>query len=194
VYLSDGGHFENLGFYEMIRRRCRFIVVSDAGNDPECTFEDLGNAVRKASIDFGVKIDFDKLDIRARAKPPVAGVYTAIADIVYPDESAEPGKLLYIKPGFHGTEPASVRSYGELHPEFPHEPTTDQWFGESQFEAYRCLGEHIVSHIVPKAKQKNCRDIAKFFEAVAAGMTTPAAPALKPDDPQKPVSRTGRRK
>ena len=118
------------GMYEMIRRRCRNIVVSDAGNDPECTFEDSGNAVRKASVDFGVKIDFDRLDIRGRAKPPVAGVYAAVADIVYPDEDAAPGKLLYIKPGFHGSEPASARSYGELHPEFPHEPTTDQWFAE----------------------------------------------------------------
>ena len=47
VYLSDGGHFENLGLYEMLRRRCRFIVVIDAGCDPDFTFEDLGNAVRK---------------------------------------------------------------------------------------------------------------------------------------------------
>lgn len=31
VYLSDGGHFENLGLYEMIRRRCKWIVVVDAG-------------------------------------------------------------------------------------------------------------------------------------------------------------------
>ena len=23
VYLSDGGHFENLGVYELVRRRCR---------------------------------------------------------------------------------------------------------------------------------------------------------------------------
>jgi hypothetical protein len=54
IYLSDGGHFENLGLYEMVRRRCRFIVVSDAGCDPQCSFEDLGNAVRKIYIDFGV--------------------------------------------------------------------------------------------------------------------------------------------
>jgi hypothetical protein len=35
VYLSDGGHFENLGIYELVRRRCRFIVASDAGGDPD---------------------------------------------------------------------------------------------------------------------------------------------------------------
>jgi len=42
VYLSDGGHFENLGIYEMVRRRCRVIVVSDAGGDTDYTFDDLG--------------------------------------------------------------------------------------------------------------------------------------------------------
>ena len=52
VYLSDGGHFENLGLYEMVRRRCRHIVVVDAGADPDADFEDLGNAVRKIRIDF----------------------------------------------------------------------------------------------------------------------------------------------
>jgi hypothetical protein len=62
VYLSDGGHFENLGLYEVVRRRCRFIVVVDAGCDPEFAFEDLGNAVRKIEIDLGVPIRFRGLD------------------------------------------------------------------------------------------------------------------------------------
>ncbi len=58
VYLSDGGHFDNLGLYEMVRRRCRFIVVSDAGCDPTYRFDDLANAIRKVRLDFGVDIDF----------------------------------------------------------------------------------------------------------------------------------------
>jgi hypothetical protein len=62
VYLSDGGHFENLGMYEMVRRRCRLIVVSDAGCDPDYLFDDLGNALRKIWIDLGVRIDFVGLD------------------------------------------------------------------------------------------------------------------------------------
>src|SRR5262249_8049069 len=69
VYLSDGGHFENLALYEMVRRRCRFIVVSDAGCDPDFKFEDLGNAVRKIQIDLGVPIRFYGLEkLRARHK------------------------------------------------------------------------------------------------------------------------------
>jgi hypothetical protein len=38
VYLPDGGHFENLGLYEMVRRRCAVIVVCDAGCDPDYGF------------------------------------------------------------------------------------------------------------------------------------------------------------
>jgi len=68
VYLSDGGHFENLGLYEMVRRRCRFILISDAGCDRDFKFEDLGNAVRKISIDLNVPIRFVKLE-RLRKRP-----------------------------------------------------------------------------------------------------------------------------
>jgi hypothetical protein len=146
VYLSDGGHFENLGLYEMIRRRCRFIVVSDAGCDPKFAFEDLGNAVRKIFIDFGVSIDFERFDIQARQTPPVPGARFAIGRIRYPG-STRPGWLLYLKPTYQGTERADVRSYATAHPEFPHESTTDQWFRESQLEAYRSLGASIAEHL-----------------------------------------------
>jgi Patatin-like phospholipase len=146
VYLSDGGHFENLGLYEMIRRRCRFIVISDASCDPDCTFEDLGNATRKVYIDFGVSIEFHKLSIQPRQTPPAAGVSCAIGTIKYPG-SDRVGWLLYIKPTYHGTERADIRSYASAHRKFPHERTTEQWFSESQLESYRALGANIVELI-----------------------------------------------
>ena len=167
VYLSDGGHFENLGLYEMVRRRCRFIVLSDAGCDPGITFEDLGNAVRKISIDLKVTIEFDALQIPPRKTPPVTGGYVATAKIIYPEAGAKPGHLLYIKPSYRGTEPASVRAYAEANPAFPHEPTGDQMFGESQFEAYRALGEHIVQTIDGQPGWQY-QSIESFMEAVNA--------------------------
>src|SRR5690606_31436458 len=59
VHLSDGGHFENLGLYELVRRRCRFILCVDAAADPARAFGDLGNAVHKCRVDFGAEIDID---------------------------------------------------------------------------------------------------------------------------------------
>jgi len=159
VYLSDGGHFENLGLYEMVRRRCRFIVVVDAGCDPIFAFEDLGNAVRKVFIDLGVRIEFEGLD-RLRNRPTDAEVgsvvgmegvpYHAIGTIDYKaadGDACENGSIIYIKPAYHGTESAGVRSYATAHPTFPHETTTDQWFTESQFESYRSLGAEIAGGV-----------------------------------------------
>jgi hypothetical protein len=83
VYLSDGGHFENLGLYEMVRRRCRFIVAVDAGCDPDFTFADLGNAVRKIYIDLGIRIRFDGLS--AISNHPAA----SLLSLPNPDPSKE---------------------------------------------------------------------------------------------------------
>jgi hypothetical protein len=155
IYLSDGGHFENLGLYEMVRRRCRRIVISDAGCDPTFSFEDLGNAVRKIYIDFGVSIRFDKLEIKARQNPPVPGLRFAIGTIDYPGSKLQ-GWLLYIKPTYMGTtERADVRSYAAASGTFPHESTTDQWFSESQLEAYRALGATIAEYICSGGEHVN---------------------------------------
>jgi hypothetical protein len=166
VYLSDGGHFENLGLYEMVRRRCHLIVLSDGGCDPACSFEDLGNAVRKIWIDLKVKIDFKKLKISPRSSPPQQGPYCAVGTIHYPEAGAKDGLLLYIKPGFQGTEPVSVGSYAATSVAFPHESTGEQLFGESQFEAYRALGEYILSTI-DGPKSGPYPDIRSFISAVA---------------------------
>jgi hypothetical protein len=152
VYLSDGGHFENLGIYEMVRRRCRVIVVSDAGCDPEYTFNDLGNALRKIWIDLGVRIDLHGLDrlkkrFKNRPTPAKDAPYWAVGDIRYKEAdgaNAKDGLLLYFKAGLHGTEPMDVLSYAMTHSAFPHEPTANQFFTESQFESYRMLGYEIA--------------------------------------------------
>jgi hypothetical protein len=151
VYLSDGGHFENIGLYEMVRRRCRVIVVSDAGCDPEYEFADLGNALRKIWIDLGVQIDLGGLDrlkkrFKERPTPAEQEPYWAVGRIRYRDAdgSGSDGLLLYLKSGLHGTESMDVLSYAMTHSTFPHESTANQFFTESQFESYRMLGFEIT--------------------------------------------------
>ncbi len=150
IYLSDGGHFENLGLYEMIRRRCRMIVVSDAGCDPDCTFEDLGNAVRKIWIDFGVRIAFKKIEIGKRGVESKAKFYYALGKITYPESPSTQAYVLYVKPGFmnNGEEPADVAAYALANLTFPHETTADQFFTESQMESYRSLGYYTMTKIL----------------------------------------------
>jgi hypothetical protein len=56
--LSDGGHFDNTGCYELLRRRLKFILLCDCGADPEYLFEDLAYLAQKARVDFAADIDF----------------------------------------------------------------------------------------------------------------------------------------
>ncbi len=184
IYLSDGGHFENLGLYEMILRRCRFIVVSDGGQDPDFAFEDLGNALSKIRVDLGVPIRFGRIPLRARpaehesydpARDGQAALslqsYCAIARICYscvdnvPGGKAEDGILLYVKPALNGSEPADVFHYARLHPQFPHESTSDQLYTESQFESYRELGWHVMRTILDQLPAGGTLD--QLFDALA---------------------------
>jgi hypothetical protein len=159
VYLSDGGHFENLGLYEMVRRRCAVIVVCDAGCDPDYGFADLGNALRKIWIDLGVRIDMTGLDqlkkrFTERPTPATRGPYWATGHIRYPeaeDDEASWGRLLYLKAGLNGTEPMDIVSYAIAHRDFPHDTTANQFFTESQFESYRALGYMIMFRAIDTA-------------------------------------------
>jgi hypothetical protein len=177
VYLSDGGHFENLGLYEMVRRRCRFIVVIDASCDPSLAFEDLGNAVRKIYIDLGIRIWFDGLE--ALRNRPLDGdieqiPYFAIGTIHYKEadggEEGDNGRILYIKPACHGNEGVGIRSYATANRKFPHEPTADQWFTESQFESYRSLGREIGDRALGDPAVK---EILETFLRGARNQTAP---------------------
>jgi hypothetical protein len=155
VYLSDGGHFDNLGLYEMVLRRCRLIVISDASADPNFEFFDLGMAIRKIRIDLGVEIEMGPLPLRlpreklreAGAAIEAASRYAAIGRIDYPECPGEPGYIFYLKPGVYGDETADVQDYAMKHTAFPHDTTGDQWFDEPQFESYRRLGQFVIRAI-----------------------------------------------
>lgn len=146
LYLSDGGHFENLGVYELVRRRCRLIIAVDVGQDAEDRFEDLGNAIRKCQIDLGVTIDMRVDTVRKDTISGLSPKHYAVGKINYPD--AKDGVLLYIKSSLTGDEPADLQNYKREQPDFPHHSTADQFFDEKQFESYRHLGQHIMEHTV----------------------------------------------
>lgn len=166
VYLTDGGHIENLGLYELLRRRCKLIIAIDAEADPDMTFGSLMKLERYARIDFGLRIDLPWAAIRDATREASAevlntgglpanralhGPHCALGTIYYPrqagrkDDDNSTGVLLYVKPSFTGDENDYVVDYKRRNPTFPHETTLDQLFGEEQFEAYRNLGFHAVN-------------------------------------------------
>jgi len=146
VYLSDGGHFENLGLYELVKRRCGLIIVCDAEADSPYEFGGLGNAIRKCRIDLGVDIKLDVSEISPAKSARISKKHYAVGEIHYEnaDLKAPVGTLVYFKASLTGDEPTDVTNYKKRNTSFPHESTVDQWFSESQFESYRQLGYHAV--------------------------------------------------
>jgi len=149
VNLSDGGHVENLGLYELLRRRCKLIVAVDGECDPGRSAGALIKATRLAAIDLGVRIHIDHSCLRMDSAG-LSQEHSAFGTIDYgpgADGKREVGYLLYVKSSLTGNEPAYVLQYQSTHPAFPHQTTADQLFDEEQFEAYRALGEHVAADL-----------------------------------------------
>lgn len=150
VNVSDGGHLENLGIYELLRRRCRWILAVDASEDQPMSFPALMDVIRYARIDLGitVAIDIEELRLVANTTPATSGKHFAVGTIDY--GAGEPGHLIYLKSSMSGDEPETIRQYRQMNPTFPQESSSNQAFNERQFEAYRALGEHIVADMLAK--------------------------------------------
>jgi len=138
VHLSDGGHFENLGLYELVRRHCRCIIVSDCGADPDYRFEDVGNAIRLIREDFGVEV---KIDLQSLKPNPEGFVrqHCAVGRIHY--SVTDVGTLILLKPVRTRELPNDLLQYWRENPRFPQESTEDQFYDHAQWESYRRLGE-----------------------------------------------------
>ena len=146
VYLSDGGHFENLGIYELVRRRCRFIIAVDGEQDGDYTFHALGTAIRRCRVDFDAEIEINVDEIRPDPRTGFSRCHGAVGTIRYDNGSS--GVLLYLKSSLTGDEGTDIAQYKSSAPSFPHQTTGDQWFNESQFESHRALGKHIADDLL----------------------------------------------
>ncbi|MFT3796134.1 patatin-like phospholipase family protein [Flavobacterium sp.] len=145
VYLSDGGHFDNMGLYELIRRRCSYIVLGDGEQDENAICEGLANAIRRCRIDFGVEIDLDVAQITEKdPQTQLAQAHFVKGKIIYPNRS-EPGTIIYIKTSITPINPTDIREYHLKNPKFPQQSTGDQFFDEAQFESYRKLGYNSIA-------------------------------------------------
>ena len=168
LQLSDGGHFENLGVYELVRRRVKVIVSCDAGADPGFDFADLQVLMRRIGADFGARVEFEhdnqieRLIPRdpdprmVQARDPDTDAYPVGARfaergyvrgvIVYPDESRS--TLILLKTAMIPGLGLLLRGYKGANRDFPDQTTADQFFDEEQFEAYRELGYEIADTLI----------------------------------------------
>lgn len=178
--LSDGGHIENMGLYELLRRRCKFIVCVDGEADPRSTFEGQLTLVRHAQIDFGVRLEPRLDDIRLDPKSTLSRTHSHLLRVHYPEagpgKPAATGLMLYLKLSLTGDETELLKRYRSISPEFPHESTLDQFYTEEQFEAYRQLGVHVAEGVFSKALlDKNIApsNVSEWFSQLAKNMLEP---------------------
>jgi len=175
-YLSDGGHFENTGIYELLRkdkdnnkdRNIRLIVACDCGCDPAYEFEDLANLVRLARIDFGIEIEVDcgiaadpilgevfgvPEDFAAASKDarPVNGKCALLLNVYHSQATQLANKpdcrIVLLKPRLVAGLALDLVQYQATRSAFPQEPTADQFYDEAQWESYRKLGLEIASRV-----------------------------------------------
>jgi hypothetical protein len=176
-YLSDGGHSENTGAYELIRRRVPLLLVCDDGADADYRFEDLANLVERVRTDFSVELHFlDRNELRvalpqagklgvgtleelreAKGGRPVP-VHACLGRIDYPGDTPRRGWLLLLKPVLPEEMPLDVRAYSEKSPTFPQESTLDQFFDEAQWESYRRLGDLLATRLFARGWEPFLRE------------------------------------
>ncbi len=149
IHLSDGGHFENLGLYELVRRKVRHIIVCDAGADPDLDLADLGRAIERVRVDFGAEVRLSADRLVAEHASGAATRPFLLGEVLYADGSR--GRIVYIKPMRIAEAPADLYAYARANPSFPNQPTSNQFFGETEFEAYRTLGRCLVERMLADA-------------------------------------------
>jgi hypothetical protein len=166
VHLADGGHFENLGLYELVRRKCPYIIISDAGADPKWTFKDLARACELIRADFYADTTLDTRPMHPDKETQYSKKLYVLGDIKYlPDdknEKAKSSKVIFIKTGVtYDGLPEDIHGYKRINKDFPDESTSDQFFDETQFEAYRELGYKVGEMILEKWKTGDPKDVFK---------------------------------
>jgi hypothetical protein len=174
VQLTDGGHYENLGLVEALRRRCRLIFCIDAGGDAPPLLSTLSDAMRLAEYELGVTIrlndeppysvnniapgsgtPFPEGHALARLNGRLTKGTVAVGKITYPQAAGlrkSDGVLILAKAVLWEGCPEWLLTYAASSDVFPHDPTSDQWFNEAQFAAYTTLGRIMGKHAVECAE------------------------------------------
>jgi hypothetical protein len=150
VYVTDGGHFENLGLVELLRRGCSFVYCFDASGGDVDSFATLGQAIAIARSELGVEISIDP-------KPLADDVSTSPTDlpdgihvgrIRYSNSDQPDGRIVFARAIVTDDAPWDVRAYKERDPKFPTHGLLDQLYTDEKFEAYRALGHFMATRSV----------------------------------------------
>ena len=148
MYVTDGGHYDNLGLVEALHRGADRIVVLDASGDKADTWFTLGGAIALARADAGVDI---KLNPTTMFQPGLAPgevvqpwAYGTFTRANPEDGLPRHGRIWVCKLGWWKGAPWDVLAYARSHPTFPCDSTVEQLYDAMEFEAYHQLGAAAV--------------------------------------------------
>lgn len=193
-FVTDGGHYDNLGLESLLERRCRVIIVSDAGADPQGSCDELIKVLGRCAADNDISVvpgtgQGPQLGLADLAPDPdtrLAKRHYIIARVAYPDRlddamgsecDVKEGILVYLKASLMGDEgDAELARNKERDSEFPHDPTVDQFYDESQFQAYRRLGYHIAERLCNEIRPPDrCEPLLSEWDPFTAAREQPCA-------------------
>jgi len=142
LYVTDGGHYENLGLVELLRRGCRKIYCFDASGGEG--FASLGDAIALARSELGVEIgDIQPEPLFPEQAGDLAKKMAVSIDFSYPGDGLrnERCRLVYARNVLTPLSPWDAQAHHKADPNFPHNSTVDQLYTDQKFEGYRVLGE-----------------------------------------------------
>jgi len=151
VYVTDGGHYDNLGLVELLKRRCAWIWCIDASGDHIDTFTTLGQALATAQAEYGISVNITPRAnmAPAPATPDYVRAPFCCGEITYPPETpagnATTGTLVVIKAGVPDGAPWAIDAYHAAHPTFPCDSTVNQLYNADRFDAYLALGRFATT-------------------------------------------------
>ncbi|HEX6150247.1 hypothetical protein, partial [Nocardioides sp.] len=146
LYVTDGGHYDNLGLLEALRRRPRQVIVIDASNDAANSFGALAEAIATARMDLGVEVTVDVSPLQASGDSRAAKAW-ATGCATY-DDSDDVSEIVFLKAQLVPRLPWDVEHYARENPDFPRRSTSRQFFDEWDFEAYRELGQDLCERML----------------------------------------------
>jgi hypothetical protein len=146
LYVTDGGHYDNLGLLEALRRRPRQVIVIDASNDAANSFGALAEAIATARMDLGVEVTVDVSPLQASGGERADKAW-ATGWATY-DDSDDVTEIVFLKAQLVPNLPWDVEHYARENPDFPRRPTSRQFFDEWDFEAYRELGQDLCERML----------------------------------------------
>jgi hypothetical protein len=150
MYVTDGGHYDNLGLVEALRRGASHIVVLDASGDKADTWFTLGGAIALARADAGVEIELNPTTMRPSGHDLAPGqvvrpwAHGSFRRLQETPGLPQQGEIWVCKLGWWAGAPWDVCAYAGHHPTYPTDSTLEQLYGAPEFEAYQQLGAATV--------------------------------------------------